>query len=790
LGALDHLKVVEYGANVMGPFCSRLFADMGAEVIKVEPPGGDPSRLRGPFATTVQADRISAFHAYLNAGKKSLVADLDLPKDRELFGRLLAGADVFIENLPNAQRFEWQLDSDSLSEKHPHLVTVSLSTFGRTGPWKDKEGTDIMVQAASALSARLGIAGSLPLRIPFDQAEYQASLNGTAAALCALIEREKSGLGQAIDISATEVMAYQAGAMHLVSRKSGGPWVRAGRQNKSGIYPSGFYQCADGHLAIASHHGKLWRRWLTIMGDPEWSKEENQRDAMYLARSDEVEPAHVHFREWLKQHTRAELLEMTAGTEIIFGAVNYPDEVCDSPQLEFRHFWSEITLDGENAKIPNLGAQLSVTPFRAGTVAPGLGPDIKTIAESIWAPVSMGVSDESRGGALEGVRVLDFGWNWAGPMASQLMADMGAEVIRVETNKRLDNMRLRPYSYYFCHNNRSKMSTTFNLKDPEAITLVRELVKHCDVVMENFAAGVMAKNGLAYEDLKAANPGIVLMSMSMAGEEGPLRDMRGFASIATAYSGIEGITGYPETNEVVGFTSFGLGDTNMAMQGTIGTLAALIHKQRTGQGQFVDVSQIECSIATLGEMLTQYQLTKSPIGIQGNHHPQYAPHNFFATRGEDQWVAVAVTNDREWRGLCRAMGRDELLERQDLQDMDSRRKQVDELDALVTEWCRDRTRDEVVATLEGEDVRVAPLLSMEEKDAHPISTERGHVYRHESPDWDECDIYATPWQMTATPPRVTRLTPTVGEQNDHVYRDLLQLEQSEIERLVSSEALY
>ncbi|MBT7371075.1 MAG: CoA transferase [Gammaproteobacteria bacterium] len=787
MGALDHLRVLELGNNVMAPFCARLFADMGAEVIKVETPDGDPARARGPF----DENGMSGFFQYLNAGKSSVTVDFDDQDGRRRFDELLTGADVFIENLPIAQRQDWNLTQEALVERFPHLVVVYLSAYGRSGPWKDREGTDITIQATSGLSARLGIMGDLPLRMPFDQAEYQASENGVAAALCALIERETSGLGQFIDISATRVLAYQAGAMALVSAKMGGQWVRAGKINKSGIYPSGFYECKDGFLAIALHHGRLWKQFIKIMGDPEWSQLENQQDAIYLGRAEPgTEPAHIHFRAWLMEHTRTELLELTKPTEIILGVVNHIDEVCASEQFAFRDFWSEVSLGDKEARFPKTGFLLSETPTTIKSGAPKQAEDIKSLADNLWEARQLNKSDAKRGDSLQGVRILDFGWNWAGPMAGQLLADMGAEVIRVETNKRLDNMRLDPYSWYFCHNNRSKMSTTFNLKDEEAIALVKELVRHSDVVMENFAAGVMAKNGLAFEDLKKINPKIVLMSMSMAGEEGPAKDMRGFASIATAYSSIEGMAGYPDRDEVVGFTSFGLGDTNMAMQGTIGSLAALIHARRTGEGQFVDVSQIESSTATLGEAIMKHRLTGDMIGIQGNYHSEYAPHNFFAAEGDNRWVAVSVTNDDEWRALCEVMGRNDLLDREDLQDQASRRQNVDELDTAVADWCRDKERDQIVESLAAAGVRAAPVLEADDWHTHPMYLETGHLFHHESPDYDDCDIYNTPWTMSATPPRVTRPTPTVGEQNDYVFKEILELEDAEIERLVDSKALY
>jgi crotonobetainyl-CoA:carnitine CoA-transferase CaiB-like acyl-CoA transferase len=791
MGALEHLRIIEIGNDIMAPFCARLFADMGAEVIKVELPPGDSARRRITRASSRTNDGYSGFFQYLNSGKSCVTADLDDPNDRRLFDELVATADVLVENLPQGKRKAWRLDGPSLGERYPQLIVVSISAYGRSGPWSELEGTDINIQAASALSAALGMSDKYPLRIPYDQAEYQASLHAMAAALCALIERDRSSLGQSIDISATDVMAYQAGAMHLVTRKSGGLWTRAGKQNRSGIFPSGFFECADGHLCVATPHGRIWHQYLKLMGDPEWSHQEHQRDALYLARSQSVQPAHVHFREWLRKHTRAELLELTRNTDIILGVVNKVDELYSSEQMAFRGFWSEVGLGDKNARFPKLGVLMSGTPTKIRSRAPAPCQRIKEeTAGGRRLNTTAPDSEAHRGRALEGIRVLDFGWNWAGPMAGQLLGDMGAEVIRVETNKRLDNMRLPAFSEYFCHNNRSKLSATFNLKDPEGVRLIKELVRHSDVVMENFAAGVMAKNGLSYEELREVNPRLVYMSMSMAGETGPLSHMRGFASIATAYAGIEGLMGYPETGDVVGFTSFGLGDTNMAIQGTIGTLGALIHARRTGEGQFVDVSQIESSTATLGEMIMEYALTGGLPDIQGNRHPEYAPHNYFAAKGEDQWVAISVCNDEHWLGLCRAMGRTDLLARDDLSDRDSRRVRVEELETLVADWCGGRGRDEVVAHLREQGVPASPLLSAQERDSHPLFVERMFVHEHRAEGWDDCKIYNTPWKFSDTPPEVTHPAPQVGEHNQYVYRQILKLSDEQVNDLISREVLY
>jgi len=228
----------------------------------------------------------------------------------------------------------------------------------------------------------------------------------------------------------------------------------------------------------------------------------------------------------------------------------------------------------------------------------------------------------------------------------------------------------------------------------------------------------------------------------------------------------------------------------MAIQGTIGTLAALIHARRTGAGQFVDVSQIECSTATLGEMLMDFALTGIQPEIQGNRHPEYAPHNFFRVQGDDRWVSIAVCDDEQWRGLCRAMEREDLLARDDLTDQRSRRQHVEELEAQVADWCSGQERDDVVARLRGHGVRAAPLLSAEERDSHPLFVERGLVHDYSAEGWEDCRIYNTPWHLSATPPEVVCAAPHVGEHNDYVCKTILKLEDEQVDELVSRKVLY
>ncbi|MCZ7528747.1 MAG: CoA transferase [Acidimicrobiia bacterium] len=786
--ALQDLAVVEVGRDVAAPFCARLLADLGADVTKVELPGGDPTRAWGPFpADAPHPERSGAFHA-LNAGKRGIVLDLDDPVGRERLDELLAGADLLVENLEAGERERFGLGFDAVLARHPHLVAVSLSPYGRSGPWADRPGTDLTASALASLPLGLGEPDREPLRLPFDQADHQAGLHAAAAALVALRERRRSGRGQAVDVATAQVMAYCVGGMWLVGAKLGALWRRRGRLQRGTIYPTGFFECADGFVCIASQTPKQWKVFLRLMDDPEWAREEHAADAVYLGGVD-ASPADEHFRRWLCRHTRRELVELAMAEGIVLGEVHTVDEVLESDQLAHRGTWAQLALDGVTVRVPKPGYRLGVTPTAIRGAGPALGALTEPLDRTGSAPMVASVTPEDPSGALEGVRVLDFGWNWAGPMASQLLADLGAEVIRVETRKRQDLMRFLDYtSYFFCHNNRSKKSITVDVTKPEGARVVRDLCRHVDVVMDNFSAGVMARNGLGYDDLRAVRPDIVCVSMSMAGQTGPLRGMRGFASIATGYAGLERMVGYLD-GTAEGLMSFGLGDTTLAVQGALGALAALHHRDRTGEGQLVDVSQVDSAVATLAEPILDWQLNGRLPEPLGNTHTAHSPHGIYRTAGEDRWLAVAVRGPDDWRALAGVLGRGDWASDPELETAAGRRSRAAEVEAALVGWCAARERDDAVEALVAVGVPAAPVLELPERDGHPQFVARDLVVEHRGGGFDECRVYATPWLLSATPARVHRPAPALGAHNDEVFRGLMGLSDDEIAALTEAEVL-
>jgi crotonobetainyl-CoA:carnitine CoA-transferase CaiB-like acyl-CoA transferase len=778
-GALAGVRVVELGEAVSAPFCARVLADLGADVVKVESPAGDPARGWQPLA----ADGSSALFAYLNAGKRSVKLSGDPAVDAGRLTGLLDAADVIVTNLPSEGERAWGCDLNRLLAAAGRAVVLRLSPFGMTGPWAGRRGEALSACAVGAISVILGEPGRPPLSLPYDLPALQAGLHGAAAAMTALLDRDRSGRRD-IDVAESEVLAYYAGGMSRFILGAKGKWKRRGFERHGGIYPSGFYPCKDGFIFLATQTRAQWSGFLELMGDPEWAQENPiYRDGVAIGwkHADEVD---VHFIPWLAQHTRRELTEMAKRANLVLGPINGAEDILGEDHLAARGFWAELELGETRLRIPGMGYRMLATPWRMGDV-PALGGDDSNGGFREVASGGKSRTRRARVGTrpLSGYRAVEFGFNWAGPMVGQILADMGMEVIKVETEERLDFMRHWPHARSFFHNtNRGKRSVALNIKTDEGRALVRKLVAKSDLVFDNFAAGVMAKNGLGYDDLRREAPDIVALSMAMAGQCGPLAHLRGFATIATGFAGLEMAIGYPETGST-GLPVIGVGDANAAIQSVLAALAALWHRERTGEGQLIDLSQVEAAAALSGEPLARYQLCGEKIAPSGNAHPRMAPHGIYPARGEDRWVALAIASDGEWRTLVELLGAPAWASDESLATFERRRQRRREIDGHLSEWSRNRDRDELVADLGAAGLAAAPVLEIEEIHAWPQFVDRGIWQNAPSFEGKEDIVYRTPWHMSGAPREVPGGSPTVGQDDDFVLGEILGLAGDEIASL-------
>ena len=410
-------------------------------------------------------------------------------------------------------------------------------------------------------------------------------------------------------------------------------------------------------------------------------------------------------------------------------------------------------------------------------------------------------------GPLTPYRIVDLGSAWAGPMAAQLLADMGAQVIKVESRERLDGLRLgRPMvgedaaggdrglwpelQPVFHSLNRNKLGVTLNLRTGEGIDLARSLIARSDVVMNNFSPGVLGRLGLDYPELRQLRPDIILVSMPSVGDSGPLRDILAYAPIIQALSGLMSVVGYDQDEPLVGELQSPWSDTVASIHAALATLAALRHRNRTGRGQMVEVAQLEATTSMLGEAFLNNQMNGTERAPQGNYDSEFAPHNNYPCAGDDKWVAIAVKTEEEWRGFCQALENPGWTQDRRFADRAARLGNTSDLDGFVSQWTRGLSAQEITEKLQANNVAAMPVMNIEDQFLDPHLQQRQAYAQVDHPHVGAEWVYGMPWLLSGTPGSVRTPAPVLGEHNEYVFHQLLGVPMDELQRLQDRQVIY
>ena len=801
-GILNGLKVVECGEGISAAFASKMMADLGADVIKVEEPSGDIIRRRGPFAPGAEPDpEKSGLFLYLNANKRGVTIDLTAPNSKAQIDRLLSSADILIHNFHPRDRPIRGLEGEALSKKFPSLISVGISPFGDSGPYKDWRGYALNIENAGGMAFLAPGASEYPDLPPLsafgDQANYQGGLHACFAALAMYLNRLDGGAPSSIDISEQECIAamlemnlmhytYAARETSRLGKRVIGPWVLS--------------ECRDGHAFVACAEEPQWQRLVELMGDPDWTHEELFQDR--LARGANSDALNLFMRQWMSSWKKEELFHAGQAKRIPFAKVNTMKDIRDDVQLNYRSYFVKLDYPGrEEIRVPGTPSRYGIDNSSARRAAPRLGQDNDEVlgkGTNTETEVPNPPSLSSKSLPLAGVRILDFTWAWAGPFATLQMAHMGAEVLRVESEKRVCITRAIPpfaddvpgpnRAGYFNQYNQGKRSITLNLADPAGLQVAYDLVPYCDVVIENFAGGVASKLGLGYEKLRQLRPDVIMLSMSGYGQDGPYCGYLGYGPPAAALSGFFFTTGYEGMPPMELGTSYM--DPNAGIFGTIAVINALIHRKRTGQGQYIDQSQLETAVQLIAEGLLQYQITGREPERVGNHHSIMSPHNTYKTAGNaDKWVSVAVGTEAEWRALCAVMGKPELAQDPRFSTPSARKQNEDELDSIISGWTCTRDRWEVTEALQRAGVAAFPSMSNKDLATNEHLRQRGYLVQLEHPEVGQRTHVGIPWTLGGKPVRVASPAPLRGADTDAVLSKLLGYSTEKIDRLRTAGAL-
>ena len=793
-----------------GALCGRILGDLGADVIKVEPPGGDPARAVAPFyRDTGHPDDSLSFWAY-NANKRSVVLDLERSDDRDRVRGLIAGADFVIESAPPGHLDGLGLGYAELSCNHEDLIMVSITPFGASGPHQDYAGGDLVSLAAGGLLYLCGLPDRPPVTIAEPQSYNQAGAQAAVGALVAHEHRQRTGVGQHVDVSIQEAVAN---ALDWVQQYYDIRGVICKRGTTPGlkIHRNWIWRCKDGYVSWVWWVGAGWGRknvplveWMAEEGlSPELRGVAWEQMSLYKVSQEQVDAWETAFAAFFANHTVAELVEGALERRLLLYPVNDAAGVVQNRQLAHREIFADLMPSGkdEPVKYPRPPVR-SPTPLAAVTrPAPRVGEHTAEVlsepARTRPAPRPGGAPDEGR--ALEGLKVADFTWLVAGPALAKNLTLFGATVVKVEFSGRLDGTRQSgPFagkptfnsSGHFANHNAGKLSLGVDLSDPLGLDAARRLVEWADVVIENFTPGVMERWGLGYEGIAKINPKAIVLSSSFQGQDGPDAAQPGYASLLHALCGINQINGWPDLPPTDIADAYG--DLIGVWYGLAALLAALDRRRVTGRGTYIDLSQFDAAVNFVAPVILDYLVNGRSAGPEGNCSAEAAPHGVYACaadpaaapESDDRWCAIAVYNDEQWRALVEVMGRPAWVKDVRFSSEAARRANADALDALIEEWTRPRNAEEVMRLLQGAGVPAAVAATAYDLFQDPQLRHREHFVRLDHPEMGRRSYDAPSFRLSRTPHELRR-APLLGEHTHFVATELLGYTDEEFATLLA-----
>jgi crotonobetainyl-CoA:carnitine CoA-transferase CaiB-like acyl-CoA transferase len=804
---LDDVRIVECGDGVAAAFAAKLMALLGAEVIKVEPPGGDSTRLRGPFFDDRIDPDASGLFLYLNADKSGVALDLRVASERANLEELLAAADILVHNIPPCERASLQMESAALHAAHPDLIVTGISAYGDWGPrarWRAYELNMIHAGGVAALSPLCSKRPDLPpLKLYGQQAEFQAANHAAFVTLAAWFHRMRGGSSQVIEVSAQECLVAMLELSFLFYSYMG---LRTSRLGGRLLGPWRIFDCRNGKLLLACVEEHQWQSLVRLMGEPEWAREEIFKDRLTRGRNSDA--LSLLMEDWFRQWDVSELFHACQERRIPAAPVNRMADIFADRHLYERNFFAPLPLRGNeyHLEVPSIPFKASDMGWRLERPAPLLGEhNEKVLPRSARLRSGTGFSPSSsdahakacahvepENGPLRGMRVLDFSWIWQGPFCTLQLAHLGAEVIRVESAKKPEINRLIPpfadgkaginRAGSFNQWNQGKRSITLDLGNPAAIEIARSLVPHCDLVVENFAPGVIGRMGLGYETLSQLKPDIIMLSLSGYGQTGPYSRYVSYGGLLGAQSGLFSVSGYASGEP--GETGITYGDPNSGALAVFATIAALIHRARTGRGQYIDISLWEALEMVMPEGWLEYVMNGREPAVTANRDRRMAPHNCYKSKGDaEEWITIAVGTEAEWSTLCSAIGQPALVSDARFANAALRKQNEDELDAIITRWTSERDRWDAAELLQQAGVAAIPTLTNKDLVFDPHLRERGFLVELEHPEVGRRTHAGVPWTMSATPCRVRGSAPILGADTDEVLMSLLGYSAEKIESL-------
>ena len=793
--------------------CGAMLADLGADVIAIEPPGGSPLRNSGPFRhDEPDAEHSLTWWAY-SRNKRSVELDLTSDAGREALLELAGSFDVVIDSYAPGYLASLGLGDERLRAANPGLITVSVTPFGEVGPKSNWAASDLTVWAASGAHYITGDEDRAPVRVTVPQSNLHGGAEAAVAVLVALAARARDGLGQHIDVSAQTAAMMAMQSFMLSPAWNDNSIQRVGGGLKFGpLYVRFVYPCRDGYVNITLLFGNVLGPFTRRLMD--WMHEEGfvdqaTRDKDWVSYVQLLVTGHEPLPEFLRvmkaieqftlSKTKAELLQGTFDRHVLIVPVSTAADVLRSPQLEAREYWQRLAhpVANELAPFPGPFAKFGATPIEYTRRPPRIGEHTEEVLGDPGRRTAVANGEPDASPPLEGLKVCDFSWVYAGPAATRVLSDWGATVVKVESTKSLDALRTgQPFkdgvvgperSGNFCNVNVGKLGLTLDLAKPEGRAVALRLAEWADVVVENFSPKAMRNWGLGFDALRERNPGLIMMSTCLSGATGPQASLAGYGTMGAAMAGFHEMTGWPDRPPAGPFLAY----TDYVAPKFIAAsvLAALDHRRRTGQGQHIDLSQTEASLHFLAPALLDYAVNERSRSRDGNNSEEDVPHGVFPCEGEDSWIAIAATTEDQWHALCVTAGHPEWATDSRFALFPTRYGHREPLEALISEWTSGQRLDALEAALQAAGVPAHRVSNANDVLGDAQLKARGHFAVIEQPEVGTVTVETPRFRMSRSAFVPPQPAPTLGQHNELVLREILGMSDEEITELAIAGAL-
>ncbi len=795
------------GRAELGPL---ILAGLGADTIKIEPPGGSASRHEPPLDPALPPGLQSLrFHAF-NRGKRSVTLDLDSDGGRDQFLRLVAGADFLFENAAPGAMAARGLGFDSLRAVNPRLVYVAISPFGQDGPYARHLATDLTLAAMGGMMALNGDADRRPVRVTVPQTWYHGAAESAVGALVAHWRRLGSGEAQFVDVAVQPAVFWtglNAMIAHAIQGKDierNGTLLQLTTLTTPLVYP-----CADGEVVLIATTATLDRLipWMVADGtaSEDWVAAEDWRT--YEVRmltggtlTYSMVEVQDRIRAFCAKYTKAELFARGIAGGATLAPVNTVADVLALEHLEARRYWQSYALpNGRVLRAPGPFVRPSRTPVDLGRPAPAVGEHNEEILGPRQArtPAMHGAQAASAALPFAGIKVADFSWIGVGPITAKYLADHGATVVHVETERPADRLRLvGPFKdnvpgvnrcQFFGSFNTSKLSLALNLKSAEGLEVAKRLIGWADVCLDSFTAGTIGDLGLGYDVVREINPGIIMASTCLMGQTGPAASLAGYGYHAAAISGFFEITGWDDRPPGGPFNAY---TDTIAPRFLAATLmAALDHRRRTGEGQYIDQAQMESALYFLAPELLDHQLSGRTPRRNGNEDPDASPHDAYPCAGTDEWCAIAIETDAQWRALRQALGDPPWAAAAELATVAGRRAQRDLIDRRLAEFTAQQEPRALMDRLQAAGVPAGMVQRSSDLIEDPQLRHRRFFRPLAHPEMGEVPYEGHQFIISGYDSGPRLPAPCLGEHSIDVLQEILGYDDEDLARIAASGAL-